>query len=167
MQIDRVVAEADRVGELDRVAGLSFDLAGGEGAGKGKVTVTIDGTAIEVFTYRPATYTDGALLATFHVVKRNADGYRDDAVPLADKLGMLVVAPYFDEKRFPTKDYQRGGVIKDGKAVPAEKTTFGLAQRVIDEVRKAEGRGEMPYYLLGHSGGGSSWSAGRRLGRAG
>src|SRR4051812_16087406 len=74
--------------------------------GRAQITVNVDGTALEVFTYRPAAYRDGPLLVTFHGVKRDADTYRNSAVPLADRFGMLVIAPHFDEKRFPTKEYQ-------------------------------------------------------------
>lgn len=45
--------------------------------GKGELTIDIDGTAIDVYTYKPERYTDGAILLTLHGVGRNADGYRN------------------------------------------------------------------------------------------
>src|SRR5262249_61011522 len=66
-----------------------------------------------VFTYRPAGCSDPALLLVFHGIARNARTYRDAARALADRLCLLVVAPVFDKRAFPTWRYQRGGIVKD------------------------------------------------------
>jgi poly(3-hydroxybutyrate) depolymerase len=123
--------------------------------GAAKQELDVGGVRLEVFTYKPRGYKDGPLLLVFHGVSRNAEGYRDSARDLADKCGALVVAPLFDEKRFPTRLYQRGGLLtREGKAAPKEQWTWQLVPKLAQAVRRLEGRPEMPCYLLGHSGGG-------------
>lgn len=122
--------------------------------GKSKLSVAVHDETIELHTYRPASSKDGPLLVVVHGLGRNADGYRDHAIPLADELHALVVAPLFTEERFPTDRYQRGGVVHEGKAQPAEKWTFQYLAEIVRLVREREGRPDMPYYLIGHSAGG-------------
>jgi dienelactone hydrolase len=123
--------------------------------GSAKQEVEIGATRLELFTYKPKNYKNGPLLLVFHGVNRNADSYRDSAKALADRCGGLVVAPLFDAKRFPTQLYQQGGLLtKDGTATPKEKWTWQFAPKLADKVRRLEGRPDMPYYFLGHSGGG-------------
>ena len=68
----------------------------------GRQAIDINGTPMVVFTYRPATCSDPALLLVFHGIARNARTYRDGARALADRLCLLVVAPVFDKRAFPT-----------------------------------------------------------------
>src|SRR5262249_8900311 len=79
----------------------------------GRQTIDINGTHIVVFTYRPAGCSDPTLLMVFHGIARNARSYRDYARPVADRVCLLIVAPVFDERVFPTWRYQRGGIVKD------------------------------------------------------
>jgi poly(3-hydroxybutyrate) depolymerase len=60
--------------------------------------VDIDGAQIVVFTYRPVRCGNGPLLLVCHGMRRNAEGYRDHAQGLADRCGMLVAAPLFDQQ---------------------------------------------------------------------
>ncbi|HBJ83206.1 MAG TPA: hypothetical protein DDZ88_04900, partial [Verrucomicrobiales bacterium] len=132
-------------------------LAGGSEpvpSGKSKLTFAVNGSALDVFTYRPASYRDGPLLVVMHGLNRNADDYRDSAVPLAEQLQALVVAPHFSKDRFSTEAYQRGGVLRDGKLQSGKKWTFQYVIEVITQIRKREGRADMPCYLIGHSAGG-------------
>lgn len=122
--------------------------------GKSKIALTVHGTTLDVFTYRPASYRDGPLLVVMHGVSRNADSYRDHAIPVADQLHAIVIAPHFTKERFPTDTYQRGGIVKDGKALPREDWTFQYVHDLVALMRRREGRAEMPCYLLGHSAGG-------------
>jgi poly(3-hydroxybutyrate) depolymerase len=124
--------------------------------GKGEVTIAIDSYSLKVFTYRPKTYaaTQGPLVLVFHGYKRQPDTYRDHALGLGDECGGLVVAPYFDEKQFPGQTYNHGNVLDHRVVQAKEKWTFSLIPKLIEKIRTMEGRGEMPYYLLGHSGGG-------------
>jgi len=127
--------------------------ADGFAAGDGHEIADLDGLPLEVFTHRPAQCRLQGLLFVFHGVARNAATYRDDARPLADAFCRVVVAPLFDESRFPTWRYQRGGVAHDGHPVPAAERTVNLVPRLVAWARAREGRPDMPYALLGHSAG--------------
>lgn len=121
--------------------------------GPAKVTVEA-GLPIEVFTYKPAGYTSGPLIIVFHGVNRNADEYRDFAIPLADRFGAIVVAPRFDRKRFSADAYQRGGVMVDDQPQPREQWTYAMLPKIVDALRAGEGRPDLPYWFVGHSAGG-------------
>src|SRR5215831_18242551 len=71
----------------------------------GQRTVEADGTRLTVFTHRPSGCPDPSLLLVFHGAARDADRYRDFARPLADRHCLLVVAPLFDQHRFPSWRY--------------------------------------------------------------
>ena len=122
--------------------------------GKSQLTFQLNGQAIEVFAYRPSNFTNGPLLVVLHGMNRNADDYRDNAIVLADTFGMLVVAPCFDTNRFRSEAYQRGNVLKKGDPQPKSEWTYSFIPKLVEEMRRREGREEMPYYLLGHSAGG-------------
>src|SRR5688500_863459 len=68
--------------------------------GKARLTFTIKGLPLEVFTYRPASFAGGPLRVVMHGMRRNAEDYRDYAIPLAEQAGALIAAPCFDAKRF-------------------------------------------------------------------
>jgi len=123
-------------------------------AGDGYQVIRVGEVNLEVFTYKPAAYAGGPLLLVFHGLERDADTYRDNARPLAERYGMAVAAPLFDKSRFPTALYQRGG-IANGKALqPAAKWTGNLAVLLADKLRQDEGRPGLDYYMIGHSAGG-------------
>lgn len=122
--------------------------------GKSEVELTAGDVPLKCFLYRPATYKDGPLLFVFHGVLRNASEYRDHAVGMGDRFGMLVVAPLFDETRFPLAKYQHGGIVRDGKAVPADERTGAMVPKLVAAIRQREQRPDLPYYMIGHSGGG-------------
>ncbi len=123
-------------------------------AGKSEVEITVGEVPLKCFVYRPANYKDGPLLFVFHGVLRNASEYRDHAVGMGDRFGALVVAPLFDEARFPLAKYQHGGIVRDGMAVPAAERTGAMVPKLAAAIRQREQRPDMPYYLIGHSGGG-------------
>ena len=126
--------------------------------GRGEIDLTIGVVKMKAFTYRPKTFDPKkGLLLVFHGADRNAKDYRDAAIPLADRRGCLVVAPYFDKDRFNRRLYMWGGLMskeKDGEVEPREKWTWQYVPKLVALVRAGEGRPDMPYYLLGHSGGG-------------
>lgn len=132
--------------------------------GKSQHTVTVGSETIELQVYKPAHYAGGPLLLVLHGLGRNAAGYRDYAMPLADAQGWLVVAPLFDRKRFPTWRYQAGGIVRDPRVegefpVEPEMRWMGYTLLgIIDAVRAAEGRPELGYSVIGHSAGGQALS---------
>lgn len=123
--------------------------------GFGQIEVGHGPDAITVFTYKPRNYRGGPLLLVFHGKQRNAETYCSDAAPLADRRGLLVAVPLFDEERFPNDAYsQTGGVMKDGRVQPRSQWTFARVPEIIDAVRKSEHEPELPVYVFGHSAGG-------------
>src|SRR5262245_1868997 len=124
------------------------------GADKIEVAVGPQRTSIEVFTYRPPEFRDGPLILVIHGVLRNADQYRDHAQALGARLGALIAAPCFDKERFPTTSFQQGGIQQNSESRPREEWTFSRIPEIAREIRRREGRPDMPCYLLGHSAGG-------------
>src|SRR5438552_3268349 len=49
--------------------------------------VDVGDKRLKLFTYKPKNYNKGPLLLVFHGADRNADDYRDAAIPLADRRG--------------------------------------------------------------------------------
>ncbi len=132
----------------DRAASAEFP------AGKSKVVIDLEGTKFDVFTYRPQGYKDGPLILVFHGMDRNAEDYRDNAIELADRNGALIAAPLFDSDRFPSRQYQRGGLVTaEGQTRAASERTWHFVTPLAEAIRHLAGRPKMPYYLIGHSGG--------------
>jgi hypothetical protein len=118
------------------------------------LSVDLDGTTLELFTYKPRSYRRGPMILVFHGVLRNAEEYRDHARGMGDRFKALIVAPKFPEDRFPLESYQLGGLIHKGRIQPRSKWTWELVSQIAAEIRRREKRPDMPYYLIGHSGGG-------------
>jgi poly(3-hydroxybutyrate) depolymerase len=123
--------------------------------GPGRIEVPNSSEPLTVFTYKPPTYKDGPILVVCHGVARNAEDYRNYAITLAERYGMIVVAPRFDKERFPSTRYQRGGLLDEqGAAQPSSLWTYAAIPKVVAFVRDLEGKPKLPYYLIGHSAGG-------------
>ncbi|MER8409522.1 hypothetical protein NKH16_33655 [Mesorhizobium sp. M1307] len=67
---------------------------------------------------------------------------------------MIVFSPLFDEERFPSWKYQRGGVIHYSVIQPKDQWTVGYVKGLVSWARVREGLPAAPYYLFGHSAGG-------------
>jgi pimeloyl-ACP methyl ester carboxylesterase len=123
--------------------------------GPGRVECPNGNEPFTLFTYKPPTYRDGPLLVVCHGVGRNAEDYRNFAITMAERFGVIVVAPLFDKERFPTIRYQRGGLVDAGGcAQPPGKWTYAAIPRIVMHVRMLQGKPALPYYLIGHSAGG-------------
>jgi pimeloyl-ACP methyl ester carboxylesterase len=123
-------------------------------AGLGRTECPTGAAPLTLFTYKPPSYNGGPLLIVFHGVVRNAEDYRRFAQPMADRFGMLLVAPLLDVASFPEEWYQRGGITSaDGQARPAEEWIFSIVPKIIAHVRSREEKPALPYYLVGHSAG--------------
>ena len=66
----------------------------------------------------------------------------------------LTSRTHFESEKPDFERYQYGGIVRDGKAVPLAERTGSYVARVAEEIRRRERRPDMPYYLIGHSGGG-------------
>lgn len=135
---------------------LAVEASGAEPlpSGRGRIEISYRGAPLTLFTYKPAGYRDGPLLVVFHGVARNADVYRDQAIPMAERFGAVVVAPRLDEVRFPEEWYQRAGLLDaSGRAAPPEQWMFNVVPAIVAEIRTRERKPALPYYLIGHSAG--------------
>lgn len=118
-------------------------------------TLDLAGLPLEVFFYMPKDWNGERMLFVFHGVLRNADEYCKDAIGMGDRFGMLVVAPKFDAERFPSRCYQRGGILReDGTAAPPAEWTYARVPQLAAVVRTLTGKPKLKHWLIGHSAGG-------------
>ena len=122
-------------------------------AGNGQQPVSVGGTTLQIFTYKPANCSPRLLLMVFHGVERDAGPYRDHARSLANRLCAVVVSPEFDKARFPTDLYQHGGVSQGGAFVPPGTRPVDLVAPLVAWAQAAAGQPGMPFILIGHSAG--------------
>ncbi len=123
-------------------------------AGMSQLQVGTGTNALTVFTYKPKAYRDGPLVVVFHGLLRNADVYCSNAIPLADRCNVIIAAPLFGTNQFDNEEYQRGGVLKKGVVQPRENWSFARLPGIIAVIREREAKPGLPYFFIGHSGGG-------------
>src|SRR5688572_8569467 len=105
--------------------------------GKGTFTLPDPKEPIQVFTYKPKRYSGGPLVMVCHGTLRNAEEYRDHSIAMADRLNVMIAAPLFDDKRFPSRRYHRGGVLDEqGKPTPKESWTYNYLNRIVTHMRR-------------------------------
>jgi pimeloyl-ACP methyl ester carboxylesterase len=135
------------------LAGTSVDAKAAQlPQGVSQETAVLGGSTLDVFTYRPAHCRISSLLVVFHGLHRHAPGYRDYARAVGDANCMLVVAPLFDEQRFPVWRYQLGGIVERHAVQDPRHWTGNLVLELVDWVRQREGH-SLDYFLIGHSAG--------------
>jgi pimeloyl-ACP methyl ester carboxylesterase len=110
--------------------------------------------AITIFTYKPVGYHNGPLVVVFHGLLRNAEDYCRYCIPLAETYHAIIAAPLFSTNQYDNEEYQRGGVIKNGVFQTEGNWSYARIPAIIGTVRSAEGKPTLPYYFIGHSGGG-------------
>jgi pimeloyl-ACP methyl ester carboxylesterase len=115
-------------------------------------SVTLRGSPIEVFTFRPPGCTAQSLLLTFHGGERSAQAARANTRHFAERHCLIVLAPLFDRDRFPVWRYDQGGIVEHGIVQPPESWSGNLALDLVAWARKVIGR-PLPYAMIGHSGG--------------
>jgi len=103
---------------------------------------------LRVYTYRPrACDSKCPLQFVMAGVKRNAAEYRDYWELLADRYGVIIVAPQFAQRHWPrAAGYNLGDVERQGDR---EKWAFSAIEHLFDEVRD----GQTDYRIFGHSAG--------------
>lgn len=123
--------------------------------GRSQVRVQAGPVELDVFLHRPAKWSGRRLLMVMHGVLRNADEYRDHAAPMGDRFDALVIAPRFDAERFPSRLYQRGGILReDGSAAPRAEWTYSRLPELVAAVRARAEAPAAKLYVIGHSAGG-------------
>lgn len=137
-----------KLGLVAAILGLGLSgLQAGVPVGTNVCTVGKGAQTIRVFTFKPANFSGGPIFFVFHGMKRNAEDYRDYAIPLAKKYRAMVAAPLMDAEQFPSHAYARGNPGSAGDA-------FDRASEVIRTILAREGNPRRDYYLIGHSAGG-------------
>ena len=86
------------------------------------------------------------IFVTVHGISRNAEEHAQEFAELAERYGLVVVAPLFDEERYP--DYQRLG--RSGKGERADL----MLDRIVAEAAHWSGADATRFHLFGYSGGG-------------
>jgi len=123
--------------------------------GKSQHKIAVGAHVLDVFMYRPERWIGQRMIFVMHGVLRNADEYRDHSVAMGDRLNALIVAPRFDSERFPSRAYQRGGIMReDGSVAAKQEWTYSLIPHLAASVRTLVRVDGMPYTILGHSAGG-------------
>jgi len=123
--------------------------------GRSKIEVDFAGTKLEIFTYKPRNWKGDRMLCVIHGMDRNAEEYRDHSIGMGDRFDALVVAPLFDEKRFPNHKFQRGGIQNvDGSAANPEEWTYAFIPRIATAIRQRESKPDLKLWIIGHSAGG-------------
>jgi len=123
-------------------------------AGSNLVKATLDSVVFDVYTYKPDKQIKGILLI-YHGNSRAADNYRDYAIDLANEMGLVVAAPLFDEVRFDSHDYHRGGLFDSNRKLRSRNEwTTRFVALLATWARTQEATPELPYWCFGHSAGG-------------
>jgi hypothetical protein len=136
------------------------------GSGRIEIPEPIGATPgpMPVWFHRPASWTpSGKVGVVLHGLQRDAERYRDEWRPLADRFGFLLLVPEFSQAKFPgTRWYNFGNLQDDaGRATPPEAWSFHAFDRVVAAAMQAAGV-NLPgtagatgpgYVLYGHSAG--------------
>ena len=130
--------------------------------GKSRHQADLLDTRLVFDSYKPDGYAGGPLIVSFHGSERNAAFARSALIPLAKAEKVLVVAPKFDEERFPRWAYQFAGIAEpvndDARTAYRERApeswTGKIVLELVEHIRREERRPDLPYYLIGHSAGG-------------
>ena len=130
-------------------------------AGVGRFVYTDEacnvGKRVPVHSWRPEIVAATTpILFVMHGTVRNADAYRDSWIPIAERRGLILLAPEFDVRQYPAPyGYHLGGVFASfAKANPREEWSFSMIERIFDHVKRETGNTSETYMIYGHSAGG-------------
>lgn len=95
------------------------------------------------------------IVFVMHGVKRDADRYLAEWVPLAERHGFIVVVPEFNQASFPgSLGYNTGYFTEpDGQPRPRAQWSFAALEPLFDAVKARTGTRVPRYSLYGHSAG--------------
>ena len=98
---------------------------------------------------------DLPVLMVLHGTIRNANVYRDNWIELADKYGILVIAPEFSNGHFPkSRCYNLGNMFNE-ENIPIEeaKWSYSLIEPLFDHIIGMINGNQQYYAMFGHSAG--------------
>jgi len=106
---------------------------------------------IEVLVYQPKNFgPNSPIQFVMHGISRNADVNRQRWIEIADRHGVLIVAPKFSKHLYKhATDYTLGG--KDFSKV--SEMTIAVVEKLFDRVKKDTGNLNAGYRIYGHSAG--------------
>ena len=133
---------------------LAFD--GSLASGSGRFELNRAGKTVAVWYFLPdAADFHTPILFVMHGVKRDAERYRDEWIPMANKHGFMIVSPEFSRVDFPKdSDYSQGSVVDSlGKPRPRDETAFSFIEPIFDRVKLETNNRSSSYQLYGHSAG--------------
>jgi poly(3-hydroxybutyrate) depolymerase len=114
------------------------------------------GPAIPVWSYRPAAAgPEAPILLVFHGVRRDADRYLREWIPVAEAWGVVVACPEFSADAFPgARAYNLGAVLDEsGAPRPREMWTFSAIEPIFQALRARENMRTQRLQIYGHSAG--------------
>jgi len=106
---------------------------------------------------RPRHYDAGTpVLFVHHGVRHNGRDYRDYWLDLVDKANILAISIEFPEASFPEHHWYHFGNLhdEDGRPNPRAAWTFGIDERLFEQLRGQGITTRQRYGLFGHSAGG-------------
>lgn len=119
--------------------------------------VAVQEKPIRVWYYSPTDRPDTLpIVIMLHGAERNASGYLDQWIPVADLHQYVVVAPEFSKEDYTgAARYNNGNVWneKKGQLNPTESWTYSTIEPLYEYVRERTQNGFPGYYLSGHSAG--------------
>lgn len=133
--------------------------------GKASFEARLPGTeTIEIFTYRARRHgPDDPIVILLAGGGRNGSDYRDSWIEAAERFNLLLLAPSFDEARFPGPiRYNLAAMIGDDADVatlrnvtlaPPETWLFADIEAIFDQAVARSGSTQTRYDLFGHSAG--------------
>lgn len=113
---------------------------------------------IDVYYYIPTTgdVTKMPILFAMHGNGRGASTLLKSWRPIAESKGVIVIAPCFAEKTYPSLDYHLGGISYSNKAYlerPYELRTYNIIEALFDMFKDKTGNTSATYDISGHSAG--------------
>ncbi|HEY2629058.1 MAG TPA: hypothetical protein VGI57_08015 [Usitatibacter sp.] len=111
---------------------------------------------ITVHTYRPASFTRSSpIVMVMSGRNRNADDYRDFWIADADRRGLLIVAPEFNEAQYAhPQAYNYCAMIdNDGAPAPKGEWIFPVIEGIFQDAKVRAQSTRERYFLFGHSAG--------------
>lgn len=120
-------------------------------------TATLRDEEILLYLRRPTCANPGnGFFVIWHGTNRNSDNYILHGTDWCNARCIIGVAPTMDSTRFPTSDYQLGGLYPPNSSTirPSSEWIVNYSQAVVDWGRQREARPTMPVWQFGHSAGG-------------
>ena len=124
--------------------------------GNGRFEFHYAGKTVPVWYFLPeGAKADAPVLFVMHGVNRDAERYRKEWLPHAQKIGFVLVVPEFSRAEFPKDgDYSQGAVVdENNQPRPREQWAFSFIEPIFDAVKERTGNRTENYRLFGHSAG--------------